>query len=184
MKEKIIKRINGMLRLYFKKILYLNQLKFFFGAAIGEKCRFRFDKDSKVILGYKCFLENYVELRAINKGYIKIGPNTTIGSYSRLISHDQIKIGECCAIASFVTIVDHNHKRDKDSRALCGFTKEKIIIGNNVWIGEKATILKGITIEDNATIGAGSVVTKNVLRNKSVAGVPAKEISKVEIDHL
>ncbi len=53
-----------------------------------------------------------------------------------------------------------------------------LIIGNDVWIGARATILSGVTIGDGAVIGAGSVVTKNVEPYSIVAGNPAKLIRK------
>jgi acetyltransferase-like isoleucine patch superfamily enzyme len=52
--------------------------------------------------------------------------------------------------------------------------KKKVKICNNVWIGAGAIILPGITINEGAVIGAGSVVTKDVPANTIVAGVPAR----------
>jgi acetyltransferase-like isoleucine patch superfamily enzyme len=49
-------------------------------------------------------------------------------------------------------------------------------IGNNVWIGYGACILRGVTVGDNAIIGTNSVVTKDVPANAVVAGLPAKVI--------
>lgn len=48
------------------------------------------------------------------------------------------------------------------------------MLGKNVWIGSNATILQGVTIGDNAVIAAGAVVTKDVVANTVVGGVPAK----------
>lgn len=59
---------------------------------------------------------------------------------------------------------------------LQGETSKSVIIGNNVWIGAKATILLGITIGDNAIIGANSLVNKDVPEGAIVGGVPAKVI--------
>ncbi len=53
-------------------------------------------------------------------------------------------------------------------------------IGKRVWIGANVTILPGITIGDNAVIGAGSVVTNDIATNSVAVGVPAKRISIVE----
>ena len=53
---------------------------------------------------------------------------------------------------------------------------QDVIIESNVWIGCNVTILKGVTIGDNAIVGAGSVVTKNVRPNTVVVGNPAKVI--------
>ncbi len=56
----------------------------------------------------------------------------------------------------------------------------KIKIGNNVFIGEDAMIMYGVSIGDNVVIGARSVVTKDVPSNSVVAGVPAKIIKSLE----
>lgn len=56
---------------------------------------------------------------------------------------------------------------------------EPITIGNNVWIGGSATILPGVSIGDNAVVGAGSVVTRDVAPNTVVAGNPAKVIRQI-----
>lgn len=53
-----------------------------------------------------------------------------------------------------------------------------IKIGNHVWIGINATILKGVTIGDGAIIAAGAVVNKDVEENSLVGGVPAKILKK------
>ena len=50
------------------------------------------------------------------------------------------------------------------------------MIGKNVWVGVKATITPGVTIGDNAIVGANAVVTKDVPANSVVGGVPAKVI--------
>ena len=55
-----------------------------------------------------------------------------------------------------------------------------ISIGNNVFIGMDAIILRGVTIGDNVVIGAGSIVTRNVDSNSVWAGVPAHRIKSVE----
>lgn len=92
--------------------------------------------------------------------------------------HERIEIGEDVAISHDVTIMDS----DAHEGLWEGYEKTKPIkIGNHVWIGTRVTILKGVTIGDNAIIAAGSVVTKNVPNNTIVAGVPAKVI-KININ--
>jgi acetyltransferase-like isoleucine patch superfamily enzyme len=61
----------------------------------------------------------------------------------------------------------------------CGntnFPSAPIVIGDHVWIGANATVLKGVTIGNNVIIAAGAVVTKDIPENCIAAGVPAKVI--------
>ena len=51
-----------------------------------------------------------------------------------------------------------------------------ISIGNHVWLGMRAIILKGVNIEDNSIVAGGSIVTKDVKANTIVSGAPAKQI--------
>ena len=50
------------------------------------------------------------------------------------------------------------------------------MIGNNVWVGTKATILQGVTIGDNAVIGANAVVTRDIPANSIAVGAPARVV--------
>jgi acetyltransferase-like isoleucine patch superfamily enzyme len=50
------------------------------------------------------------------------------------------------------------------------------VVGNNVWVGAKATILQGVRIGDNAVIGANAVVTRDVPANTVAVGIPARVI--------
>ena len=85
-------------------------------------------------------------------------------------------------IAQYVSILDHDHgtkiidgKLDIDN-----YETKPIIIGNNVWIGDKVTITKGVMIGDNVIIAANSVITKDVPSNCIYGGIPGKLIKKIE----
>lgn len=98
-----------------------------------------------------------------------------INSNSKIYCFHDIEIGEGVAISEEVIIRDSdNHKILYD-----GYEMTKPIkIGNHVWIGFRAAILKGVTIGDGAIIAAGSIVTKDVPANCIAAGVPAKVIKR------
>ncbi len=82
-------------------------------------------------------------------------------------------------IAEYVVIRDHDHSIDSIPYSKAGFSKSKIYIGKNVWIGYKATILKGSEIGDNAVIGAHSLVKNKVYKSTVVVGIPAKVIKNL-----
>lgn len=132
----------------------------------------RMDKDS--ILEIKKFFSIYygADIILFNGAKLKLGSGF-FNSNIKIRCHERIEIGEDVAISHDVTIMDS----DAHEGLWEGYEKTKPIkIGNHVWIGTRVTILKGVTIGDNAIIAAGSVVTKDVPNNTIVAGVPAKVI--------
>ena len=113
------------------------------------------------------------DIRVFENGKLELGSGY-INGYTQIVCAKSIKIGNDVAIARDVII------RDTDAHDIIGKKHEKIrpvIIGNHVWIGAKAMIMKGVTIGDGAIVAAGAVVTKDVPPNSIVAGVPAKVIN-------
>lgn len=125
----------------------------------------------------------------------RINPGVTIGRYTYVRSHVEIdsgRIGAFCSIAPGVKIGGEEHPVDSVSThpfwySPGGFTlpvedQEKgwsqtrlpPVIGNDVWIGANAQILRGAVIEDGAIIGAGAVVTGRIPAYAIAVGIPAK----------
>lgn len=119
------------------------------------------------------------------KPEIIIGNHCSIGEYCHITAINKITIGDGLLTGRFVYIGDNAHGSLSWEESIIPPVKRKllskgeIIIGQNVWIGDKVTILGGVTIGDNAIIGAGSVVNCNVPSNSMVAGVPAKLVKQV-----
>ncbi|MGH7245867.1 MAG: acyltransferase [Candidatus Levyibacteriota bacterium] len=135
--------------------------------------------DDKTQIGYG------VRIKAGFDGEIKIGKNVLIDDYSYVSAQQRITIEDETMIASHAYIVDFNHifplsKSKKNIGKKNGYTSKPIKIGKYVWIGTHAIILPGVTIGDNAVIGAGTVVTKSVPANCIVVGNPAKIIRKIK----
>lgn len=106
----------------------------------------------------------------INDGFINEGVEITCAS--------KITIGEGATIARDVVIRDYDGHTIKDPNYKIA---KPITIGKHVWIGNRAMILKGVTIGDGAIIAAGAIVTKDVPAGAVVAGVPAK-VTKENIE--
>ena len=117
---------------------------------------------------------------------LKIGSDCFIGAWNHITCVNRIVIGNGLLTGKWVTITDNSHGTTdyKDLQIPPAkrkiYSKGPIIIGNNVWIGDKATILAGVTIGDGAVIAANSVVTKDVPPFSVVAGSPAKIIQQEE----
>ncbi len=117
-----------------------------------------------------CFIGPFVEIQKS----VKIGKNTKIQSHTFVC--ELVTIGDNCFVAHGVMFINDTFGKkmgpaqgDKD---LWKSTK----IGNNVSIGSNATILP-VNICDNVVIGAGSVVTKDILKPGKYAGNPAKKLN-------
>ena len=114
-----------------------------------------------------------------------IGDNANIGAFNHITCANKIQIGNNMLTGKYVTITDNSHGTTNYNDLLLAPRKRKIyskgpvIIGNNVWIGDKATILPNVTIGDGAVIAANSVVTKDVPSYSVVAGNPAKIIKRI-----
>ena len=167
-----------------------------------RRCRVVMDRSARIalggtlVLGWKRIRNSTLETR------FSVGKNATVtvnGDFSAYVGSDiwvfddaaltlnrgfcnegvqitcakKITLGEGCAIARDVII------RDYDAHQLLGAGHEvakEVRIGNHVWIGTRAMVLKGVTIGDGAVVAAGAVVTKDVPARCLVAGVPAKVI--------
>ena len=114
---------------------------------------------------------------AISHPRIHIGCQTYINRNTFLDVILSLKIGEYCAIGPNCYITDHDHGVDMNLPPLQQLMIAKPTkIGDRVWIGANVTILKGVTVGDDAVIGAGSVVTKDIPEKAIAVGNPAKVI--------
>lgn len=116
---------------------------------------------------------------------IKISDNVIIGRNVTISCCNSVIIMKNTMITGYVFIGDSNHGMDVESELRYEqqkMIKKEIIIGENVFIGEKAIILPGVKIGNNTIIGAGSVVTKSFGDNVMIAGNPAKIIKKYDFE--
>ena len=130
--------------------------------------------------------------RLVTKGWVHMAPGTSIVigpratvtvadstffSGGTLLCTESIEIGQGCAIGWDVTIMDSDmHPLVVEGQAEP--TTKPIRIGDHVWIGAGARILKGVTIGDGAVVAAGAIVTSDVEPQTLVGGVPARTIKK------
>jgi maltose O-acetyltransferase len=89
----------------------------------------------------------------------------------------EVRIGDGTQIGPGVQILTADHPRDPAERASGLEWGRPITIGSNVWIGGGAILLPGVTVGDDAVIGAGSIVTRDVPRGATVAGNPARVLT-------
>lgn len=113
---------------------------------------------------------------------IRLGAGVFLNFNCVILDVVEVSIGDQTQIGSGVQILAADHPRDPRKRAAGLEFGRPVRIGRNVWIGSGALILPGVTVGDDALIGAGSVVTKDVAAGATVAGNPARErVSKSDI---
>ena len=138
---------------------------------LGHSATIVAEPDNKVRIG--------VWGRAPGEGTIRIGNAVMISPGVRISASDEIIIGDGCMMANgvYITDCDWHGIYDRVSRDP---DPKPVHIGHNVWLGDRATILKGVTIGDNSIVAACSVVTKDVPANVIVAGNPARIVRELD----
>jgi|SRR6185312_3706442 len=109
--------------------------------------------------------------------HIIIRNSTKINGNVEIISQKKIDIGEDCFIAEGVIIRD-NDGHSMSSGSGSGNETSEVKIGNHCWIGQRVTILKGVTLADNVIVGSGALVTASASSNVAVAAIPARIIKE------
>jgi acetyltransferase-like isoleucine patch superfamily enzyme len=171
---KYVRLIVRMLR---RKLWLRSRLKLDGIAFIGPGVVLQVGETARIELGRWSWLGHGTKIRC-HEGVVSIGAKTVMGQECTISAYQQVKIGRECVIADRVMFIDFDHGVVEVERPirLQGIYKRDVTVGNNVWIGYGACILRGVTVGDNAIIGTNAVVTKDVPANAVVAGLPAKII--------
>lgn len=104
---------------------------------------------------------------------IKLGTGVFLNFGCVILDVVEVSIGDKTQIGPNVQILTADHPRDPAEREAGLENGRPIRIGRNVWIGGGAILLPGVTVGDDAVIGAGSVVTRDVPEGATVVGNPA-----------
>lgn len=111
------------------------------------------------------------EIYVRNLGKLHIGAFCSLGSFTRIWNYSEVIIGDYFLGAGELTINTATH----DPASLEN-SSLPVTIGKRVWVGQKVTILSGVSIGDDVVIAAGSTVTRNLASNAIYGGVPAKRL--------
>jgi lipopolysaccharide O-acetyltransferase len=193
-KENLRKSLSNYLRLK-EKAKYNTQNPF--GVFIGKNSFFeepmQIDGGKYIKIGNQSSVGQGAWLGAIDKynsqkftPSLSIGNNVRIGNFACITCIDEIIIEDGCLFSEYAYISDHFHGFDPSIGVEPArqplFSKGKVKIGKDSFIGYRATILSGVSLGKNCVVGAHSVVTKSFPDYSMVAGVPAKLIKKYSFD--
>jgi acetyltransferase-like isoleucine patch superfamily enzyme len=138
---------------------------------LGKGVRFDIPPGGRIEIGDETTVEPFCNLGAA--GHLSIGARGFIGFGAVISASSRVVIGEDALIAAYCMIRDQDHGTDAAPYNVQPSVKRPITLGNNVWLGSHAIVLKGVSIGDHAIVGAGAVVTRSLPPGARVGGVPA-----------
>lgn len=137
-------------------------------------------RTATVFFGKNVYIRRGTVIDVAEKATLTIGDSVFIAHGVTIAAHKQLSIGADTLIGEYVSIRDHDHMFSQDNRlVLQGERVAPVIIEDNVWLGAKATVIKGVSIGAHSVVGANAVVTKNIPAHSVAAGMPAKVIKKI-----
>lgn len=160
------------------KLLYPS-ISIDFSSTIGKNCSI-FCCDGASLVIKNTSIGDNTHIFVDEKARIEI-KDSFINRSCILVAKNAITIDSGCAIAEMVVIRDQNHIVDPSNtqNPFENYDIAPIKIGKNVWIGSKASILKGATLEDYTVIAASAVVNSTVPTKQVWGGIPAKFIKNI-----
>lgn len=117
--------------------------------------------------------------RGFGQGSITIGDGCLMSPGSRISASDSITLGNGVMLAHGAYITDSDwhglyDRIDRDPEVT------PVVLEDNVWVGDRATVLKGVTIGENSVVAAGAIVTRDVPADVVVAGNPARVVKNLD----
>ena len=143
---------------------------------VRSGARFTVARGAHVTIGAGCVLDHGFTLEAT--GTLSIGDRTVFGHHCTVAADDSVTIGAGCLLGELVSVRDHDHAFDRSDVGILdqGRTTAPVVIGDDVWVGAKATITRGVTIGRGAVVGAHAVVTHDLPAGCVAVGVPARSV--------
>lgn len=144
-------------------------------AFVAPRVSLEIGREARLALGRWSWIGAGTKIRC-HEGTVTIGEKTVLGQECTITAFQHVSIGRECVVADRAMLIDFDHHFGDAERPIReqGIDKHDVRVGHNVWIGYAACILRGVTVGDNAVIGAGAVVTRDVPANAVVGGVPAR----------
>lgn len=149
------------------------------GTLVGDGVELQL-RGGTIDIGPWCDLRSGVVLKA--SGRLTLGERTTVGEGSRVHCGHEVALGARVGIAEYVTIVDTSHRHTEPGRPAHHDTVPgAVVVGDDCFVGSKATLTRTCRLGEFCMVGASSVVVGEVAARSFVSGVPARVVSVVEL---
>ena len=167
----------GMIKMAWTKLFHFSSFSGPLICLVSPHSEITMDGGSELRIGKNFKMRDGAKIRVRKGATCIIGDNSSINSNNTIACHERIEIGNDVQLSPNVQIYDHDH----DFRAEGGVKAQKyktspVKIGNNVWIGANAVILRGTEIGDNCVVGAGSIL-KGMFPDNSV--IVQKKVTEI-----
>ena len=151
------------LRIITLKARFAGRIEIGFDSYIGPRCRIQVSRGGRLRLRDVNVTWDVV-VDVSSHAVIEVGPKGWLGPGSMVSAQQRVVLGEGSMIAEYVTIRDHDHIHDahhlmSDWR----YIGAPVVIGENVWVGSKATIVSGVTIGDHAFVAANPDLSRGLV---------------------
>lgn len=168
------------------RIYNSRNIQFGHSVTIDRHCIIDGFSSDKIVLGHCARIGAFSTLTSTShfskygKG-LKMGNNSAVGDFTHFGAAGGIEIGNDVIMGSYISFHSENHNFLDSSKLIReqGVTSKGIKVGNNVWVGAKATFLDGCIVGDNSVVAAGAVVNGIYPDNSIIGGVPAKVIKTI-----
>jgi len=171
---KAIVRAGQAVRGFWYRYLYLSWVDFGRGVTFAGPIRCA-GVTGSISVGDRCFLGADIGLSVAEGGRLSLGADVSVNQGAILSALQSITIGAGTRIGDYCSVRDSDHRISGDQSVLTsGFDVRPIAIGRNVWIGRQVTIMPGVTVGDDAVIGAHSLVNKDIPARGVAFGTPAR----------
>ncbi len=177
----IIFRLSGWLRTTWVRVLILGNPAISLGAkcSFGRSVSLRTTDGGSISIGSGSHVSDNVQI-VVRGGQLTISEDVFIGTGCIIVCMNNIVIGRDSQIAELVVIRDQDHRTDSTLIRLGGFITSPIFIGENVWIGCKATLLRGAVVGDRCVIGAHALVKSAIPDDTLAVGLPSRVVKHLK----
>ncbi len=135
-------------------------------------------RHGRLVVGPWCWIGNDNKLRA-HEGQLTLGPKVVMGRDNVVNAYLDVEIGEASILADWIYVCDFDHRFDRLDVPIKdqGIVKSPVRIGSDTWIGEKASVLRGVDIGHGSVIASHCVVNADIPPFSVVVGVPARVVA-------
>ncbi|MCA1830457.1 MAG: DapH/DapD/GlmU-related protein [Actinomycetota bacterium] len=133
----------------------------------------------RLTIGRWCWIGKGNAIRC-HEGNLTIGDKVVFGRKNTINCYLDIEIGDDCIFADWIYMCDFDHRFEDLSMPIRkqGIVKSPVRVGNDCWIGEKASILRGVTIGDGSIVASHALVNRDVPPRSIAGGVPARVLKR------